>query len=77
MEIKITQPAAPLTLTLTLSEREAMVLRTVFRNIGGSKLGPRSVTDDIETALREQGIGCYDDNATGNIYFPHKWSDLS
>jgi hypothetical protein len=76
MNIKITQPDTPLTLTLTLSKREAMALRTIMRNIGGTTTGPRSVAYGIENAFRDQGIGYYYDNVEGNSYFPDKWDDL-
>jgi hypothetical protein len=80
MEIKIEQPVTQITLTLDLSAREAMVLRTICRNIGGQVRGPRSVTEEIEDALMEAGISYYDpimSGINGCIIFPSDWSDLA
>ncbi len=76
MNIKITRPNAPVKITLDMTAREAMVLRSIMRNIAGTIHGPRSVADQLEHALREQGINYYESGISGSIYFPRHWADL-
>lgn len=76
MKIDITRPDSSLTVTMQMTEREAMVLRTIFRKIGGDTDGPRSVIQSIEHALRDQSIGYYNID-DGSIYLPDFWATLS
>ena len=57
MEITVTPPEGPITLTLKLNPKEAMVLRTVCANTKGN-VGqtPRSMMDSIAAALGRQGV---------------------
>lgn len=46
----------PITLTLTLNEKEAMVLREVVGSVLGSARGPRGMMDEIDDALRNLNV---------------------
>ena len=79
MSVKITRPDSPVTITMDLSYREAMLLRSIMRNIGGMARGPRGLADEIEGALREEGIYYYDPTLSGfsgSLILPNDWNDL-
>jgi cell division septation protein DedD len=75
MDIKAT-PAAQLTLTLSLSEKEAMVLRAIFSSVTGRPQGPRGVANQIDDVLENMGVLCAAINANNVIHLPDSWDDV-
>lgn len=72
-----TRPAGDLVVTLHLSRREATVLRSIFRNLGGSMSGPRGMTDAINRHLADQGVPAFNlcDRECGGLTLPNSWTD--
>lgn len=76
MKIESTADSS-ITLTLHLSRLEAIILRSIMRNISGRSNGPRDMTDDIADHLGEQGVPhiLLSDGSTGSIALPDSWDD--
>ena len=72
MEIQITKPTT-ITLCLTLSLREARVLKSIMGAIGGPPDGPRKVSTEIYKALDAKGIQAPMNSGSPNL--TASWAD--
>ncbi len=65
---------SPIFLKMELSTAEAMILRTILRNVGGAPHGPREVADKINSVLQEE-VGFYD-VGSGQFNLPSTWYSM-
>ena len=65
--VKVTSTMSERNITITLSESEAVILRSVFDSVGGNEDGPRAVTNAISNQLREMGVATDWNMTTGHI----------
>lgn len=61
---------------ITLSHREASVLRVILYYVGGDPDGPRGVSDELSNCLGRVGIGLVEDLIAGeacSFYLADRW----
>lgn len=76
MQTQLDHVESPITVTLTMSKREARVLRTVCFRTAGSAAGPRGVMTAIGDLLSKHGITPYAYRVLGSIQFPDTFTLL-